>query len=372
MRKAFLAVLIIHGLIHLFGFAETYGLLDLGNFSHPISKVSGILGFAAFLLLTTTSLLLVLKKKYWWAFSFIAVLVSQSAILGAWTEAKFGTVANLIIIIAAIVGYKTWRYSQIFFADVKNSLGKIKIISPNPLTEIDLQHLPEAIKKYIRYAGCIGRPKVTHFKIELTGKIRKNEQSEWMPFTSEQYNSISGSTRLFFMKAEMKGLPVAGYHKFENGKASMDIRLFSLIQVQYQDGPEMDVAETVTFFNDMCCMAPATLIDRRISWEELDSSTVKGTFTSNGISISAVLYFNDKGELVNFVSNDRYAADAGKKLPWATPLKNYNEINGFKLAGYADAIYSYPEGDLTYGEFTITSINYNNEVFPDARLQKTD
>lgn len=30
-----------------------------------------------------------------------------------------------------------------------------------------------------------------------------------------------------------KGLPVAGYHHFKNGKAVMDIRLLSLFKVQY-------------------------------------------------------------------------------------------------------------------------------------------
>lgn len=166
-------------------------------------------------------------------------------------------------------------------------------------------------------------------------------------------------TRLFFMKAVMKNLPIAGYHCFKNGDAFMDIRLLSLFKVQFQEGKEMDMAETVTFFNDMCCMAPATLIDKRISWTENDENSVSATFTNNGIMITADLYFNYRGELVNFISNDRYAADFGEKLQWATPLKNYKEINGYKLAGYAEAIYSYPDRDLCYGTFNIASIKYN-------------
>ena len=85
----------------------------------------------------------------------------------------------------------------------------------------------------------------------------------------------------------------------------------------------MDKAETVTFFNDMCCMAPATLIDKRIVWQDKGNNVVEATFTNNGISVSANLYFNETGELVNFISNDRYNVDAGKKLPWSTPLSNY-------------------------------------------------
>jgi len=59
-------------------------------------------------------------------------------------------------------------------------------------------------------------------------------------------------------------------------------------------------------FNDMCLFAPASLVDSRISWEEVDAFIVKATFINGGNKVSAELYFNEKGELVNFISNDRY------------------------------------------------------------------
>jgi len=200
---------------------------------------------------------------------------------------------------------------------------------------------------------------VNNFKIEFTGKIRKDEKSEWMPFTCEQYNFMETPTRLFFMKAAMKGLPIGGYHSFKNGVAYMDIRLFSLFTVQYLDGMEMNLSETVTFFNDMCVVAPATLIDKRIKWLEVGNNKVKASFTNNNITVSAWLYFNDKGELINFISDDRYAGDTGKQFPWATPLKDYQEINGYRLMKNAETIYSYPDRDLVYGTFKLTRIEYN-------------
>jgi hypothetical protein len=143
----------------------------------------------------------------------------------------------------------------------------------------------------------------------------------------------------------------------------MDIRLLSLFKVQYQAGKEMGIAETVTFFNDMCCMAPATLIDKRINWIESDSSKVHAEFANNGITVSAWLHFNEKGELINFVSDDRFAAGENgsmKQIRWSTPLKEYREVDGYKLASYAEAVYSYPEGDLCYGTFSLKHIKYNN------------
>ena len=142
----------------------------------------------------------------------------------------------------------------------------------------------------------------------------------------------------------------------------MDIRLFSIFKVQYLTGKEAGISETVTFFNDMCVMAPATLIDPRIEWLEADRNKVKASFSNNDITISAWLYFNEKGELINFVSEDRSVLEANgtmTKLKWSTPLRDYKDINGCRLASYAETIYTYPDGDFTYGAFGLEGVGYN-------------
>ena len=246
--------------------------------------------------------------------------------------------------------------------DVKISFHQSSGITHSLLTEADIAVLPNVVQHYIRNTGCIGKPKVHHFKASFTGRIRGKEQSEWMSFSCEQHNFLEIANRLFFMKARMKGLPVAGYHCFKNGKAEMDIRLLSLVKVQYARGKEMDISETVTFFNDMCVMAPATLIDKRIEWLHSDAQTVRCVFTNNGISIEATLYFNENHELINFSSTDRYAFSKDEKmhqLAWQTPVKAYKTINGFRLPAIAELIYTYLDGDFCYGEFNLKDIQYN-------------
>ncbi len=359
MRIAFLILVIVHGLIHLFGFVKAFGLSEVKQLTLNISESFGALWLLAFILFVLTAIMFAFKNSHWWCFGLIAVLTSQVLIVFFWHDAKFGSIANALILIAVIIGYGTSGFYNKYQNDVKTGLLQTAYFSNSILTESDIQQLPEPVKKYLRFTGSVGKPKVNNFKIEFTGKIRKNEQSEWMPFTSEQYDFMETPTRLFFMKAVMKGLPVAGYHCFKNGIAKMDIRLFSIFSVQYQDGAEMDLSETVTFFNDMCCMAPPTLIDKRIKWLAVEGNKVKASFTNNNITVSAWLYFNDEGELINFISDDRYSADAGKQLPWATPLKDYQETNGYRLIGNAEVIYSYPDRDLCYGTFKLIRIEYN-------------
>jgi len=111
----------------------------------------------------------------------------------------------------------------------------------------------------------------------------------------------------------------------------------------------------------MCFMAPATLIDKRIQWEKPVDLSVKAIFTNGNISISAILYFNEEGELINFVSHDRSETN-GKvyhNYPWSTPVKAYTEMKGYRLPSKAELIYTRPDGDFCYGVFSLVLIEYN-------------
>jgi hypothetical protein len=82
--------------------------------------------------------------------------------------------------------------------------------------------------------------------------------------------------------------------------------LFDVVNIK---GDIMNKAETVTVFNDMCLMAPATLIDPRIEWVSMDSLSAEASFTNGVNKISAMLYFNEQGQLINFTSDDRSVLD---------------------------------------------------------------
>lgn len=363
MRIAFIILIALHGLIHLLGFLKAFHFADIKALDLDISRMAGVgwlLGSAAMLL---TSALLLNHHSLWWIAGFAACLLSQMLLLTAWQDARFGTIPNLLLLLVSAVGFASWHFRQAYIQDVQAGIQREQVVERSLLTEKDIAHLPEPVQAYLRYTQSLGKPKVTHFKVVFTGKIRKDEKAAWMPFRSEQHNFMALATRLFFMNATMKGMPVAGYHRYHQGAASMDIRLFSLVKVQYQSGREMDIAETVTFFNDMCFMAPATLIDPRIQWLEVDDRVVTASFTRGPVTIKAKLQFDAAGRLMDFYSADRYAVgDDGQsmqRMPWRTPSGAYREIKGYRLSGQADAIYQYPRGEVCYGTFTLGDIEYN-------------
>jgi hypothetical protein len=174
-----------------------------------------------------------------------------------------------------------------------------------------------------------------------------------------QYNFFNEPARLFFMKGKMFGITVPGYHAYKNNTARMNIRLFGIFPIVNLQDTTLFKTETVTLFNDICLAAPAALIDKRIIWENVDSLSAKATLTTEGVSVTAILYFNEQGQLINFTSDDRTAVADMKQYRFSTPVKNYKNINGFNLNTYGEAIWHYPDGQFVYGQFKVKNVQYN-------------
>jgi hypothetical protein len=251
---------------------------------------------------------------------------------------------------------------KVYRKEVKEALKSLNTNSPGIIKEDDIRHLPYIVQKYLKNSGVVGNQKILNVRVEMEGKIRGKATDPWMTLTSVQYNFFDPYTRIFYIKAKKMGIPAVGIHLYKNQSAIMLIKLMGLFTISDARGPEMDQGETVTVFNDMCFMAPAALISRNVKWEILDPVTVKAQFTNGKLSINAILYFNEDGNLVNFTSNDRFETVDGKEynnFPWSTPVKEYREINGIKMPARAEAIYQHPEGEFCYAEFAIRDIKYN-------------
>lgn len=358
LKIFFLIVLFIHGMIHILGFLKAYQLAEINQLTQNISKPMGMLWLIALILFFAAAIQLVSNHHLWWITALAAVILSEVLIILFWQDAKFGTIANIIILLAVIAGYGFWSFENIFKSDLAVSLETSSKIEKNLLTKKDIEHLPLPVQKYLRYAGVINKEKVNNVRIVFDVEMREKGK-DWFKATSVQYNFYDEPTRLFFMKAKMFGMTVPGYHRYVEANATMDIRLFGLFPIIKQSGDVMNKTETVTLFNDMCLMVPATLIDKRIQWEPINSLTTKAVFTNRGISISAILYFNEAGQLINFTSDDRTAISDMKQYRFSTPVAGYENLNGINVMSGGEAIWHYPDGEFVYGKFKLKSIQYN-------------
>lgn len=105
LRYVFVFLIAIHAAIHLIGFAKAFGLAEVTSLPHPIPRSEGIVWLIATALFTAVIPLFLARIEWWPIVAVIAVMASQTAIVLDWQDAKFGTVANAIILAAFLAGF---------------------------------------------------------------------------------------------------------------------------------------------------------------------------------------------------------------------------------------------------------------------------
>ena len=224
------------------------------------------------------------------------------------------------------------------------------------LAEADIAHLPPPVRRYIALTGSIGRPVVTEITLKFEATMYDAPGAAGMSGPVAQYERFDLPRRLFLMTTRMSGLPVAVLHDFDTDQATMRVRLAGLVNVVDVAGPDLTRTETVTILNDLCFFAPSRLIDPRLTWTLVDDTRAKVAFTLGPNTVSAELVFNDEGELVDFVSEDRGRLEKDgslRVLRWTTPFSTYRNFGGWRLASEGEAIWHLPEGPFTYGRMRL-------------------
>jgi len=363
MLIVFAILLAVHGLIHLLGTAKAFHWAELPQLTQPVSLFFGALWLIVALLFLVTAVSLFAWPRWWWVIGACGVAVSMFVIVPSWTDAKVGALANAIVLTGVVFGFLSRGPFSLQTEYERDVASRLSAVAAVPITDADLAHLPPPVQRYLRVAGVVGQSRVRNYRVTMHGRIRDGRESRWMPFAAEQYNFVDPPARMFYLNASMFAVPVQGYHRYVASSASMRVKAAALVPIVKASGMEMTQSETVTLFNDMCLMAPATLIDRAIDWEAVDALTVKARFTNAGHTIHATLVFDDAGMLTNFVSDDRYQSSiestSMRKLRWSTPVSGTRAYGPVRVLSAGEARWQEPGGEYAYIQLAIDDIQYN-------------
>ncbi|MEL7833473.1 hypothetical protein [Fodinibius sp. Rm-B-1B1-1] len=98
-------IILMHGLIHLMGFVKAFNLAEIEALTLPISKTAGLFWLLTCLLMLGTASAYWTKLDWWPIIGIVAIVLSQVLIFMSWQDAKFGTIANVIILTVIL-----WKY----------------------------------------------------------------------------------------------------------------------------------------------------------------------------------------------------------------------------------------------------------------------
>jgi hypothetical protein len=366
VRWFVVVVVVAHGLVDLLRAAKGLGWANGSQLTRPVSAAEGVAWLATAVLVVGAGLLLAMSVRWWWAVG--AVAASQAVIFTAWSDAWVGTGANVVLLLAVLYGYGS-RGPRSYRAEFRrrSQLALAEPVTAANVTEADLGALPEPVAAYVRQSGALTQAHVVSLHARISGRIRSGPAARWMTFRGEQVNTFgSDPVRLFFIDATMLGFPLDVLHVFVGPSATMRVKAGSLVRIVNTEGPEMDQAETVTLFNDLCVLAPGALVDAPIEWQAIDSHHVRGTFTKGTHTATAVLVFNEADELIDFISDDRLRVSSHDQRPiaqrWSTPLSGYRTFGAHRIATIGEGRWHAPEpeGEYTYIEFHVDDIAYNS------------
>lgn len=225
----------------------------------------------------------------------------------------------------------------------------------------DIAGLPAPVQKYFINCGYIGTPKMSYMKASyknvnfILGRDKPHIKIDYT-----QFNFVNEPIRTALIDSSMFSIPFEGIDSYIDGTGSMKGVIAKLITLFDQGGSAMDKAGLVTCLGE-CFMVPNVALQDYITWKEIDDLHAKATISCFGTSASGVFTFNERGEMVSFITDDREATSMdgkSEKVTWTAICSDYRENNGIIKPTKLQAIWNYDEGDLLYFDSTDVVIEH--------------
>lgn len=368
IRIVFSFIMFLHGLIHLLGFVKEWNLAQMKqltgrtiiSLSSSLSKIVGILWLVACLLFITSVATYLLRKEWWWMIGGIAIVLSQILIFVYWKDAKFGTIANVIILLVIILSYGAWNFDKMV-NDELNSFLLEKRIEKRIVTAEMIDELPPVVQRWLDRSNIVGKEIIQVAQLKQRGEMKTKPEGSWMSVDAEQYITINPPAFLWIADVKSSFLHLSGRDKYESGRGHMLIKLFSLIPVVDARGKEIDQGALLRYLGEIVWVPSAALSDY-IRWEEVNSTTAKATMSHGGITASGIFKFDENGDFVSFEADRYYYRKEGSRLErWNITVdgKSYGEFEGIRIPVSLSVTWKFEKGDFTWYRLKIKEVNYN-------------
>ncbi|RSK25969.1 hypothetical protein EJF36_03125 [Bacillus sp. HMF5848] len=359
MNIIFLIILIIHGLIHLLGFVKAYELADVSQLTQHISKPIGIIWLITTILFLFTAVFFLIKNDSWWMIGAAAIVLSQLLIILSWQDAKFGTIANIIVLVGVVLAYGSCNMNKLVEQERAAILAENKMDN-TIVTESMLVDLPKPVQKWIRTTGIVGKEKISQMYLEQRAQMRlKPEQENWSNADVKQYITVTKPAFLWHVNVSMSGLPIEGRDILKDGQGKMLIKLGSLFPVvNVRNNSNVNQSTMQRFLLELPWYPSAALSDY-IEWEAIDDKSAKATMTYNGVTGSATYFFNEDGELVKGSAWRYKDNDSDELVECVADLKESKLFDGIKIPTNVEITWMLDEGPYTWYKLNVEDVVFN-------------
>ena len=361
MKIAFTILLAIHGLSHLIGVAKAYNLAEIEALKQPIGKTGGLFWLLAAALFVMAIVLLWSNSRWWWLVALAGVVVSQVLIFTVWSDARFGTIANIIILVAVAIGYGQFDFNKM----VAREVAKIQSTQPQPQPEVVSEErvalLPAPVQKWMNASGMIGRQQIRHVQLKQNFNLKlQPDQEEWYLGKARQEVWTQEPAFVWTLDLKMMSvLQIAGRDRFADGKGAMLIKMLSLVpMVNEQDNPRIDQGALQRYLAEMLWY-PSLALSEFVSWKPVNENSAIATMDYRGTSGECTFFFNSEG-MPDRVSAMRYrGGDEDAVLTeWVVEVQELRTMDGLQIPAKCAVTWKLDSGDWTWAELEVTEYRH--------------
>jgi len=269
------------------------------------------------------------------------------------------SVTFLVFIIFLILGSLfTDKYINDEISKISNDQGPAKSIAG-----IDsLNSFPLVLNKYFGYAIIDSNASPKSVKINLSGKLKTDENSEWKNLIVEQYYSIAKPGYVWNSKLEMNRFVWArAIESYSSGKGNILIKLFSSIKISDAFGNPVDQSCLTRYLIESVFFPTALLPGGNLYWKFIDQGKLKAVIRDGSLNAEAVFYFNNIGQIVKIETSDRYRTikTGYSKTQFSITFSDYKLFGGFNIPTSFSTNWHTEKGIFNFGKFNITGVQYN-------------
>ncbi len=269
-----------------------------------------------------------------------------------------GLAVGIACALGGVLVLTSRRFGAAVAADRHRLLDAPRPPHPPLVTEEMLAGLPEPARRYLRYAGVVGKPLVDTVRLRQRCRMRPGPGMPSFPLVAEQWYTVDPPGFIWDATVPVEGLPlVRGRDGYVEGRGLMTILLGSVVPFVNASGPEMDDASLLRHLSEMTWF-PSAFLRSNVTWEAIDDANVRVTLADGDRRATGVLEIDAEGRLVAFRA-ERYAmVGTGFELrPWTAPTYEYGELAGLRLPVRGAAVWTLPDGsELEYITVELTEL----------------
>jgi hypothetical protein len=364
MRIALIVLFVVHGALHLLGFLKAWGLAALPQMNGrtiillgaPATRVVGTLWLLAAAVLLIAAALHIAARESWWIAGAVGLLLSQALIILAWPDAKFGTVANVFILIAVLSAGATARFDR-KVAEERATLLADVVTMPGAAVDAEaLVDLPAPVRRWLSHAGVVGRLRSSRVRLAQSGELRTTPDGPWMSITAEQDFSVEPPGFVWQVRTTMlRVLPIVGRDRYHRGVGSMLITAAGLYPFVDASGPQIDLGARLRFLGEIVWF-PSAALSPRIRWSPIDDDTARATLVDGDEAVSAEFRFDAVGRFIALEAERAYGDEVGGRQRWIVTASEWRRHSNIEIPTRGEVLWRLPAGDFTYFRWQVDDL----------------